>query len=224
MNRSVKVVSKAYFFILFILLLVVIAASMTLALGPGIMWPAPGALVMLYLGGIALVGIAAFKGKVKKLTTALVGVMLVCAGLHLFLLDGLFGSLFASLGPPHETLYSNDYTGWKFFLVARGMKKHDVARILGKPLVECWIYEIRPGDVDVQVVIEDEKVVEIYPLGDPIGDLVKIGMAPGDVLESAGQPIEIVDTYTRGRNSYRVRQIYFRQGRVSKKISYYYSD
>jgi hypothetical protein len=223
-NSLARIVGKILLTIMSILLMMAVALVMALALEPAMLMPSLGLLLVLALSGIFLGGVLTFRGLARRLTALGMLAILACIGLHLFLLDGLFGTVLASLGSPHETVHSSDYSDWKFHCVTRGMRRDKVVEMLGQPLSESWIYAIRPGEITSQVTLKDARVIDINPPDESQLALVKIGVTSQEVLRRVGPPIEIVYAYTRGRNSYCVRLIHLRRGRVSGKISYYHSD
>ena len=88
-------------------------------------------------------------------------------------LDGYSGLLISISLFTDDTKYSENYSGWKFLKIKKGMTKNQVYDILGKPIavftrekgVESLQYSKSPKDTHYrirQVYMKDNKVIERF--------------------------------------------------------------
>ena len=77
--------------------------------------------------------------------TAALATVVVCVALNLILFDGLFGSLLAWFGDPAATIYSEKYSGWRFWWITKGTTRKQVLDSLGEPLSEYWLIPGAPA-------------------------------------------------------------------------------
>ncbi len=206
------------------ILVTTVVIVIALALEPAVTGPVLGWFLVAVLGGILLIASLACRGVTQRLMKIGFAATLVCVILQVFLLDGIFGSVLAFLDGPTETTYASSYSEWQFRFVLKGTSRSRVLHVLGQPLAEAWIYNRYPGGSDDQVVFEGGIVSYLYGVEHSPLDHVIIAMRPERVLQVAGPPKEVVYSYTRGRNSFRVRLLRFRHNKVVEKISYYYVD
>lgn len=113
--------------------------------------------------------------KLKKTITNFSIVILILFGLKQVIpflkLDGYAGLFFSILLFTDDTKYSDNYSGWKFLKIKKGMTKSEVYNILGKPItifspkegVKSLQYSKSPKDTHYrirQVYLKENKVVE----------------------------------------------------------------
>lgn len=113
--------------------------------------------------------------KFKKILVNLGIAILLLIGLKQVLpslqLDGYSGLFFNILLFTDDTKYSDNYSGWKFLKIKKGMSKNQVYDILGKPIivfnpykdVESLQYSKSPKDTHYrirQVYLKDNTVIE----------------------------------------------------------------
>jgi hypothetical protein len=171
-------------------LVAALAVAEILLLEPAVVRPALGYLATAVLGGLSLWGALRFRRAFRRMMTAALATVVVCAVLNLVLFDGLFGSMFALLGDPAETIYSEGYSGWRFWRVTKGTTREQVLDSLGEPLMESWVYIKRPESADSQVILENDKVINVERENDPRLTRVTVGMTRRDLLGVAGSPLK----------------------------------
>lgn len=113
--------------------------------------------------------------KFKKTLAGLGIVILFLFGLKQIVpplkLDGYSGLLLSILLFTDDTKYSDNYSGWKFLKIKKGMTKNQVYNILGKPFavfspsegIVSLQYSKSPKDTHYrirQVYLKDKKVIE----------------------------------------------------------------
>jgi len=122
-------------------------------------------------------------GKFKKILVNLGILILILIGLKQVVpslkLDGYSGLFFNILLFTDDSKYSDNYSGWKFLKIKKGMTKNQVYNILGKPIV---VFSPSEGIVSLQY-----------------------SKSPKDT-------------------HYRIRQVYLKDNKVIKRISYFYVD
>ena len=207
-----------------VVVLTATAGSEVLLLDSAMVRPAIGYSLTAILGVIFFWGSLRFRHAIRSLMVMALATVILCVALDQALLDGLSGSLLASLGSPGETIYAEHYSGWRFWRVTRGMSREQVIHLLGEPLVECWVYPRKSGAIVPQVVLEKDKVADVELGEDPRLIPIKAGMTRAELLKVTGPPSEVVFGYTKGRNSHQERTIRFHEGRVLRKASSYYVD
>lgn len=159
----------------------------------------------------------------KRILIATAATTVACVLLHLYLLDGLGGSL-AALAFGDDTAFSNGYTSSSFRRVSVGDTAPDVRKRLGNPWRDIWIYDA--GSSIASVYFADGRVVHIQTSGDQNPARLRPGMTFSEVLAAVGPPPEKSYVYSHSphNKSYRVRSIVLRRDRVAKKNAYFYVD
>ena len=154
---------------------------------------------------------------------SLVGALLLVVTmttLHLSSLDGLDGRLLATFYGD-DTEYADGYSDSGFRNVRIGSSAAEVTALLGPHSGEAWGFEA-PDREYIQASLDRYGRVEhVWPKG-----RIRIGISIGELYSFMGPPDLKILSYSRSPNdrSYRVRVIHMRQGRVSKKLHYYYLD
>ncbi len=115
--------------------------------------------------------------KFKKTLAGLGIVILFLFGLKQIVpplkLDGYSGLLLSILLFTDDTKYSDNYSGWKFLKIKKGMTKNQVYDILGKPFVIfnpiedvfALQYSKSPKDTHYRIrtiYLKDDKVIERF--------------------------------------------------------------
>jgi outer membrane protein assembly factor BamE (lipoprotein component of BamABCDE complex) len=158
--------------------------------------------------------------KMRSIVCWLVVAVVMLTFLHVYSLEGLDGLLFSTF-LDEDTVYSAGYRDSDFRAIQRGMTESQVRTLLPAPLGEVWIY-----DNQAMVGFSDNRVDHVY-LERPMPSLgAKVGMTKCEVLGVLGEPERKTLTYSRSKhdNSYHVRAVAFRHGKVSARLSECYVD
>lgn len=164
------------------------------------------------------------RAKAKKLVLiSAASLTLGLLGTHIYLLDGLDGWFWTG-GFQEDTVYARGYSDRGFRKVRHGMRREDVSELLGPPLGEVWSYA--PEGASRAVVTFDEGHVDEVISGGGKLDTVTKGMSREEVLRLVGRPIEESLVYSRSAHdqSYRVRVVMLKRGRVRERVSEFYVD
>ena len=183
---------------------------------------AAGWLAAAALAGLAFAAARRFRGWWRGLAAMVLVIVVLGGALHAVLLDGLLGSMLASLGDSTFSVQAPGYSVWRFWRVHRGMTPEQVRGLLGDPVAETWLYADPPGVRDPQFVLYGGRVTFPYPGPDPRFQTVHPGTTGRELLRLAGPPSEVFFLYGTGRRSYRRREVVFRRQRVVEKIADYY--
>ncbi|HEX4494861.1 MAG TPA: hypothetical protein VIE43_04250 [Thermoanaerobaculia bacterium] len=190
---------------------------------PRVVRPVIAYAVTIACGALSLAAALRLRGPSRWIMRLSFAVIALCLVLHLVLLDGLFGSVFAADGEPGETVYAKGYSSTRFWFVTKGMTRKEVLDSLGEPLVDVWSY-VGPTNHETIVDFEHNHVTQIEFGFNPPLDSVSLGMTAADILRRMGPPAETLFLYSRGSESYSERVIRFRHDRVAERISDYYWD
>lgn len=161
----------------------------------------------------------------KKTMLLGAGVLLiVAAALHFYLLDGLQGWFFAG-GFHEDTVYAKRYSDQGFRQVRRGMPTQNVSDLLGSPLGEVWAYT-PDGFLRDVVAFREGRVDRVIGNAGGRLDAITKGMSRDEVLRLTGPATQESWVYSRSAHdqSYRVRVVVLKQGRVRERLSKFYVD
>ena len=164
--------------------------------------------------------------RAMKYTLVACGVLLVVLGAaHAYSLEGLDDFVLAQLAAKEDTVYAPGFADTAFRRVRRGMSEAEVIRAVTLPLGEVWFYD--DGSVTGAAVgFTGDRVDYADQETHPLLARVAVGTTKDEVRKLLGEPKEksFVFSRSKGDNSYHVRAVIFRDGRVTERTAEFYVD
>jgi hypothetical protein len=156
----------------------------------------------------------------KYLFVAIVVAVVGLETVHVYSLEGLGGWFQACLAEKEDTVYAPGFSEAAFRRVRVGMTETEVLGELTSPLSEVWFYA--GGSTGTMIGFTGNRVDHLSGAA----NRVAVGATRESVRTVLGEPQEKSLVYSRSKadNSYHVRTVILRNGKVSQRVAEFYVD
>jgi hypothetical protein len=156
----------------------------------------------------------------RYLSVTVVITLLVVGAVHAYSLEGLRSWFLARLAEKEDTVYATGFSDAAFRKVRVGMSEKEVLGELMSPLSEVWFYG--NGAIESTVRFTGNRVDHV----NGPSKRVALGATRERVRAVLGEPQEKSLIYSRSKadNSYHVRTVILRNGKVSQRVAEFYVD
>jgi hypothetical protein len=163
--------------------------------------------------------------RAKKALALSAGLLIALLLVHVYLLDGLHGSILRLLDRSEDTVFAGGYSDSAFRWLREGSTQQHAQSALGLPLAEVWSYR-RPDGSRTVFRLEDGRITRVLPREDPLHPEPRVGESAEQLTAQLGEPDEEIWLYSQspGDNSYRERSLLFQGDVLIEKRHSFYVD